>query len=76
MAEAIRPGDLVVVERQPTAHRGEIVVAMWDGEATVKRYLPESERIVLRSDNPAFDDIVVAGEVQILGRVTALIRKY
>lgn len=76
MADAIQPGDLVLVEKQSTAHRGEIVVAMVEDEATVKRFYPEKDRVILRSDNPAFEDIVVFGNLSLLGRVSALIRKY
>ena len=76
MAEAIQPGDLVLVERQGQPERGQIVVAMVDDEATVKRYHPEKGKVILRSDNPVYDDIVVTGNLEILGRVTALIRKY
>lgn len=78
MAEAIQPGDLVLVEKRPTANNGEIVVALIEDEATVKRFWREKDRVVLRSDNPEFADIVVTESVplQLLGRVTALIRKY
>lgn len=76
MADAILPGDLVLVQRQPTAEPGEIVVAMIHDEATVKRFFPERGRVVLRADNPDFGDIVVTENLSILGRVTALIRKY
>lgn len=76
MAEAIQPGDMVLVERQPRAERGQIVVAMIEDEATVKRYYPEPGRVILRSDNPLYDDIVVTHDLTILGQVTALIRKY
>lgn len=78
MAEAIQPGDLVLVEKHPTAQQGEIVVALIDDEATVKRFWREKERVILRSDNPDFADIVVTESqpLQLLGRVTALIRKY
>lgn len=76
MADAILPGDLVLVERRTTANRGEIVVALVEEEATVKRFFPEPGRVVLRSDNPEFEDIVVTGDLRLLGRVTALIRKY
>ena len=76
MADAIQPGDMVLVERQPRAERGEIVVAQIDDEATVKRYYPEPGRVILRSDNPAYDDIIVTHDLTILGKVTALIRKY
>lgn len=76
MADAIQSGDMVLVERQPRAERGQIVVAMIDDEATVKRYYPEPGRVILRSDNPAYDDIIVTHDLSILGQVTALIRKY
>lgn len=78
MAEAIQSGDLVLVEKHPTAQQGEIVVALIDDEATVKRFWREKERVILRSDNPDFADIVVTESqpLQLLGRVTALIRKY
>lgn len=76
MAEAIQPGDLVLVEPGVNVSRGEIVVAMIDDEATVKRFLPESDRVILRSDNPSFADIVVARDFRVVGRVSALIRKY
>lgn len=76
MAECIQPGDLVLVERGPTATKGEIVVALLEDEATVKRFIPDKDRVLLRSDNPRYDDIVVENNLQILGRVKALIRKY
>lgn len=76
MAEAIQPGDLVLVEPGVNVNRGEIVVAMLDEEATVKRFLPESDRVILRSDNTSYADIVVAKDFHVVGRVSALIRKY
>lgn len=76
MADSILPGDLVLVERAPTAYNGEIVVAMLEDEATVKRFYKKGSEIRLRSDNPEFDDIIPEGNLQILGRVTALMRRY
>lgn len=76
MADSILPGDLVLVEQSPVAHNGEIVVAMMEEEATVKRFYKKGSEIRLRSDNPEFDDIVPRGDLQILGRVTALMRRY
>ena len=78
MAEAIQPGDLVLVERQARAELGEIVVAMIEDEATVKRFFREKKQVLLRADNPRYSDIVVqeGTELQILGRVTGLVRKY
>ena len=58
----IDPGDLVVIRRQDTARRGEIVVALDGGESTLKRYYPEARRIVLKPENPDFPDIVIPEE--------------
>lgn len=76
MADSILPGDLVLVEQTPVAHNGEIVVAMLEDEATVKRFYKKGTDVRLKSDNPDFDDIVPEGHLQILGRVTALMRRY
>jgi repressor LexA len=71
---AILDGDLIVVEPQPTAHNGEIVVAMIDGEATVKRFYREAGRIRLQPENAAMTPIY-ADDVTIVGRVEAVIRR-
>lgn len=72
-------GDLLLVRKQETAVRGEIVVAIIDGEATVKRYFPEAKRIVLHPENPAHEDIIVdrnSGEFLIAGKVVGLLRRF
>ena len=71
---AILDGDLIVVEQTPTADNGEIVVAMIDGEATVKRFYREANRVRLQPENPTMAPIY-ADDVTILGRVEAVIRK-
>jgi repressor LexA len=71
---AILDGDLVVVAPQPNAENGEIVVAMIDGEATVKRFFREAGRVRLQPENPALAPIY-ADDVTILGKVTAVIRR-
>ena len=76
MADSILPGDLVLVEKCPVAHNGEIVVALVENEATVKRFYKKGSEIRLRSDNPEFEDIIPEGHLQLLGRVTALMRRY
>jgi repressor LexA len=76
MADAILPGDLVLVEKAAVAHNGEIIVALMDDEATVKRFYKKGSEIRLRSDNPEFEDIVPSDNLQIIGRVTALMRRY
>ncbi|MGI6215997.1 MAG: transcriptional repressor LexA [Coriobacteriales bacterium] len=69
----ILDGDIVVVEEQNTARNGEIVVAMIDGEATVKTFYKEENRVRLQPQNPTMDPIY-ATDVTILGKVTALFR--
>ena len=71
---AILDGDLIVVEPRPTANNGEIVVAMIDGEATVKRFYRESGRVRLQPENAAMPPIY-AEDVTIVGRVEAVIRR-
>jgi repressor LexA len=68
-------GDLVVIRRQPEARNGEIVAALIDGEeATVKRFRREADRVVLLSENPAYEPIVLHGGVEIIGKVVAVLR--
>ena len=55
----IDDGDLVVVRQQNTADYNQIVVALVDDEATLKRFRPADDHIVLHPENPTFDDIVV-----------------
>ncbi|HTJ24562.1 MAG TPA: transcriptional repressor LexA [Candidatus Limnocylindria bacterium] len=71
---AILDGDLIVVEPRPTAENGEIVVAMIDGEATVKRFYRENGRVRLQPENASMAPIY-ADDVTIVGRVEAVIRR-
>ena len=74
MIEAgIFDGDIVVVREQSTASNGDIVVAMIDGEATVKTFFREPDRIRLQPQNPTMNPIY-ATDVVLLGKVTALFR--
>jgi repressor LexA len=70
-------GDLVVVRPQASAENGEIVVALIDGDATLKRFYREGEEIRLKAENPTMKALIYrAGdaEVQIVGKVTGLCR--
>ena len=67
--------DYIVVHRQMNANNGEIVVAMIDDEATVKRFYKENGHIRLQPENDAMEPIIVP-EVMILGKVVSLIRKF
>jgi repressor LexA len=75
----ILDGDYVVVKVQEQANDGDIVAARVDDEATVKRLHRDSERIILRPENPVYEDIVYTGpereNVRIMGLVTAVIRR-
>jgi len=75
----INDGDVVIVKKQAVASAGEIVVAIIDGEATVKRYFPEGRRIRLQPENPSHEPIVVtkrSGEFRIAGKVVGLLRRF
>jgi repressor LexA len=78
-------GDLVLVRRQDSAHVNDIVVATvgseatGEGEATVKRYLRDGSRVVLKPENPTMAPIVVdpkQREVKIIGKVIGLLRGF
>jgi repressor LexA len=71
---AILDGDLVLVRPQRSAENGEIVVAMLDGEATVKRFYREAGRIRLQPENQTMAPIY-ASDVEIVGRVEAVVRR-
>ncbi|CAO5149166.1 LexA repressor [Frankia sp. AiPs1] len=71
---AICDGDWVVVRQQPVADNGEIVAAMIDGEATVKRLRVRDGKVWLHPENPAFSDIPGEG-ASILGRIVAVLRR-
>jgi len=71
---AILDGDLIVVDPKPDATNGEIVVAMIDGEATVKRFYREPGRIRLQPENSSMAPIY-ADDVTIVGRVEAVVRR-
>jgi repressor LexA len=75
MIEAgILNGDLVVVRQQNDANNGDIVVALLEEEATVKRFYKEKNRFRLQPENRAMDPIY-AQELQVLGKVIGLVRK-
>lgn len=74
MIEAgIMDGDYVVVRKQPTAYNGDIVVAMIEDDATVKRFYRENGHFRLQPENPTMEPIIVP-EVTILGKVISLYR--
>ncbi len=75
----ILDGDHVLVRPCPTADHGDIVVAMIDGEATVKRFLKKDGQITLKPENPDMQPITITPEdekdFQIIGKVTFVMKK-
>lgn len=72
----IEPEDLIIVRQQASAESGDIVVAMVDGEATVKRLWVVEGRVELRPENTEFDPIVLGpgDEISLIGKVVAVRR--
>lgn len=68
-------GDIVVVEQTPVAENGDIVVALINDEATVKRFYKENGRFRLQPENDKYEPIIV-DECAVLGKVKTLIRSY
>lgn len=77
--DGIFDGDYVFVKKAPTARTGDIVVAMIEGEATVKRYFPEGDRIRFQPANASMQPILVRKSdfksVDIIGVVVGVYRK-
>ena len=71
----ILDGDIVIAEQTPSARNGDIVVALLEDEATVKRFYKENGRFRLQPENDAFEPIF-CDEVIILGKVIGLTRYY
>ena len=71
---AICDGDWVTVRRQPVAENGDIVAAMLDGEATVKRFKREDGHVWLLPHNSAYQPIA-GDDATILGKVVAVLRR-
>ena len=75
MIEAgINDGDYVVVKEQPVANNGDIVVAIIDDGATVKRFYKESDHIRLQPENSSMDPIITT-DCSIAGKVVAVFRR-
>jgi len=73
----ILDGDKVIVKQQGTAENGEIVCAMINGEATLKRFFKKDGVITLKAENDKYAPITVSeGEFRIAGRVVGLLRKF
>ena len=73
----IRDGDVALVHQASEAADGDIVVAIMDGEATVKRFFNKNRRVVLHAENPEFKDIAVRPDVdfRLAGVVVGIVRR-
>jgi len=75
IGDGLFDGDLVVVRQQETADNGDVVVAMIDEEATVKRLYCEQGKVRLQPSNPKLQPIIT-NHAQIIGKVILSIRQY
>ena len=76
MIEAgIYDGDLAIIEKSSSASNGEIVVALIENEATIKRFFKEDGHIRLQPENSAMEPIIVS-DCQIIGKLVGIYRKY
>lgn len=71
----VRDGDLAIIEHADSASNGEIVVALIDDEATIKRFFKENNHIRLQPENDTMDPIIVES-CSILGKLVGLFRQY
>jgi repressor LexA len=75
--DGILDGDLLLVHRRDDAEVGQTVLALVDGEATVKRYHPQGEKVQLRPANESFPSLVAdASSVRLEGVVVGLLRVF
>ena len=73
----IHEGDLVAIHSQPDANDGEIVAVLIDDEdATVKRLQRKAGKVILLSENPAYEPMVFTEGVELIGRVVSVLRRY
>ncbi|SHH77045.1 transcriptional repressor LexA [Clostridium grantii] len=71
----INDGDLAIIEKVNSAENGDIVVALIENEATIKRFFKEKDHIRLQPENDTMDPIIVQN-CSILGKIVGLYRKY
>ena len=71
----ILDGDIVIVRRTPEARNGEIIVALVEDSATVKRFYKEDGHFRLQPENDDYEPIIV-DSVDVLGKVISVVRSY
>ena len=68
-------GDIIIVNKQNSANNGEIVVALIDDCATVKRFYRKNNKIILHPENDFMEDMIF-DSITVLGKVKGLMRKF
>jgi repressor LexA len=71
-------GDYVIASQQPDAEQGDIIVALIEDEATIKRFYKEKNRIRLQPENDTMEPIIIKTDenrVRIIGKIKGVIRK-
>jgi len=71
----IYPDDILIVDRSLEAKHGKIVIAVIDGEVTVKRLSTQNGKVILKAENTQYKDILVQDALHIWGVVTAVIHQ-
>ena len=77
MKETIHDGDILLVDQSLEARNNQIVLAVVDGEFTMKRFILTATQVILRPDNPLFSDIIITSDTnfEIRGVVTSIHRQ-
>ena len=78
LGAGIHQGDVLVVDKSLSPKSGKIVIAVVDGEFTVKRLHKYKGKITLKAENPEFNDIEIKGTTELIiwGVVTSVIHRY
>ncbi|MCI6188930.1 MAG: transcriptional repressor LexA [Clostridium sp.] len=71
----INNNDLAIIEKKESAENGDIVVALIDNEATIKRFFKENDHFRLQPENDTMDPIIVEN-CSILGKLVGIYRQY
>jgi repressor LexA len=73
----IMDGDRVIIQQQGTAENGQIICALIEGEATLKRFFKKNGVVTLKAENEKYSPIILSkGEFRIVGKIIGLIRKF
>ncbi|MCE2951918.1 MAG: LexA family protein [Alphaproteobacteria bacterium] len=74
----IFPGDMVIVDRALEARNGDLIIAVLDGELTLKRFIKQKNQVCLRAENPDYPDIQIPPnkDFMIWGVVSGCVKKF